>query len=578
MLYPTGRVRFLAPMPCEIIPDTLDLEMETLEAINPDPSQAETFRAAYPFPRLRKTGTIRSLSFRTIILTNEFVSATIAIDLGGRLIALHDKRTGTDILPLPKTLAIEEESDRGATVPYGLEVLAGNGQRPNSLGPVEFVTQEPEGQWDEATLMIHELRAGSGLGWQAIWSLSPDSPILRLNCSLINRTTDERSGVSGLQLKGVRGQRLEFDGVSVWHEPNRQTGLAVLYSPGTFDKSTDEALHRRSQDHPRLVPHQVDSWEVGIMPISGMSSVLGASEVGAISHEVGQLVMLMTKPLSNAKLLIEVDGKPLETTLDLSIDKLERVDLSAISGNISRCVLMTEKKEVVLSFPSAIHSPSPGTSITSHLRSSGWRGFGHWQLAAEAIRQKDFDRADEHLENSLLYNGDDPLTWWLKAVIRRLNGDEGERPELLNAHFLSPLEPALRCESFLGQNEQGKDPSPLLAPLARHPEALIDITCMLIEVHLIEEATRLIDEALRHREQPMLRYLWAWLHLSRTSMEFEAGKHVQIAEQIPFEPPFPWRQVEKRALTDLHARFPDMPGLKRWFELADIFIQGDDSY
>ena len=99
-----------------------------------------------------------------------------------------------------------------------------------------------------------------------------------------------------------------------------------------------------------------------------------------------------------------------------------------------------------------------------------------------------------------MYNADDPLLWWGKAVALRLAGEDNEQ-ELLNAHFLAPLEPALRAESFLSQpiNPDGA-PSPLLASLAENPEEFIEVACLLIDCGLFDQASRWIDEALRHRD------------------------------------------------------------------------------
>ncbi len=550
-------------MPCEIIPDILDLEMGTLEAIHPDPLQPETFRAAYPFPLLRKTGETKLISLRTITLANDFIAVTFCLDLGGRIIALHDKRTGLDVIPMPKTLSVSDRGTRGASVEYGIEIVAGEGDRPNALGTVDFTTTEPEDESEPAELLLFEIRTGSGLSWQAKWRLSPHSAQISLEFSLLNRTENEVIGRSGLQLWGF-GDRQEMGSHdSLVFESNR--GF-VLSEAWVFD----EPFLRRTKVGTLLKPGQVDSWYLTLSPFSGMEAVSAYNAGGVMGLNEGQLNVQLNQDLPSGKVVVKAGGQTLESPVSFSTKKLEKLDLSGISGEISGVALVSDGK-VQLQWPA--EDRPEANDLEPQLRDAGWRGSAHAQLAKNHIAERDLDLANEHLETALLYNGDDPLTWWLKAAITRPEpGDDSERPELLNAHYLSPLEPALRVEGFLSQNEQGKDPNPILAPLAKDPEALIDVVCLIIEANLMSDATKLLDEALRHRDQPMLRYLWAWLHLSQSGMEFEASRHVQAAEQLPFAPPFPWRAMERIALLELADRFPSLPGLARWAELARVFI------
>jgi hypothetical protein len=189
-------------------------------------------------------------------------------------------------------------------------------------------------------------------------------------------------------------------------------------------------------------------------------------------------------------------------------------------------------------------------------------------LGAQALGERDFDAADVAIEQSLLYNGDDPLAWWALSATRRMRGDEGERPELLNAHFLAPLEPMLRAESFLGQSPaMGKEASPLVAPVAEIPEDLVEVACVLIEHGLLDQANRWIDEALRHHDLAMLRYLMADVLLRGTRMEAEAAEHMRAAAKA-LVPPLPWRPVEVRALRNVLERFPSDAAARRLLELG----------
>jgi hypothetical protein len=178
-------------------------------------------------------------------------------------------------------------------------------------------------------------------------------------------------------------------------------------------------------------------------------------------------------------------------------------------------------------------------------------------------------RAENHLEQALLYNAEDHLSWWARAMATRVReGPGGERTELRNAHFLAPLEPALRAEAFLAQDqEMGKEPSPLLTPLEQNPEAFVEVAALLADLGLNDQATRWIDEALRHVDLAMLRYLQGFCYLRASRMHVEAAECVAAASRLGYTPPLPWRDIEWEAISALHARFPANELLTRYFEL-----------
>jgi tetratricopeptide (TPR) repeat protein len=194
------------------------------------------------------------------------------------------------------------------------------------------------------------------------------------------------------------------------------------------------------------------------------------------------------------------------------------------------------------------------------------------RLGMLSLAHGDAAQAGERFEQALLYNADDPLLWWTAAAAARVAGGVGEeeRAELLNAHYLSPLEPALRAEAFLSQPvEPGREPSPLVAPLDEAPESYIEVAALLVEHGLLSDATRWIDEALRHADLPMLRILLAYCYLSGSRMAAEAASEVQKAEALGPPAPLPWRRVEIDALRAVGSRFPEALGVRQWLELAE---------
>jgi hypothetical protein len=149
------------------------------------------------------------------------------------------------------------------------------------------------------------------------------------------------------------------------------------------------------------------------------------------------------------------------------------------------------------------------------------------------------------------------LLWWDKALAARLD-EQDNQSEILNAHFLAPLEPALRAESFLSQPiSLDPEPNRLLASLEENAEEFIEVACLLIEAGLYDQASRWIDESLRHRDLPMLRYLMAYCLLTATRLGAEASDQIRIAAQSPVAPPFPYRDLEKTVIDVLRKSFPD---------------------
>jgi hypothetical protein len=106
--------------------------------------------------------------------------------------------------------------------------------------------------------------------------------------------------------------------------------------------------------------------------------------------------------------------------------------------------------------------------------------------------------------------------------------------------------------------------------MADFPDNFIEVASLLIEAKLFEQASRWIDESLRHTELPMLRYLLAYAHLQVTTMDFEIAKLLLAADEAPIGPPYPWRKVEVEAISALAARFPENARLQQLVKIMGI--------
>jgi hypothetical protein len=177
--------------------------------------------------------------------------------------------------------------------------------------------------------------------------------------------------------------------------------------------------------------------------------------------------------------------------------------------------------------------------------------------ADHAITTEAWTSATLHVERAINANPENPLAWWRKAALGRLNG-ELEDSDLPNAHFLAPMEPLLRAEAFLNQSpEMGSAPSPLVTPLRDRPDQLVEVAARWLELGRPDQATRWIDESLRQVDCAMLHYLQAFAFLRARRLEVEIPNRLARAAQIGLQPPFPYRGIEKTALTVLHERFPE---------------------
>lgn len=150
----------------------------------------------------------------------------------------------------------------------------------------------------------------------------------------------------------------------------------------------------------------------------------------------------------------------------------------------------------------ATHSPG--------LEHAAW-----FALGLSAMRSERWLLAAADFEESLLYCGSNPLAWWLKNWSLRRVGEEDEH-DLPNAHYLAPLEPALRADAFLtGGGEQ------MLEDFAEDPVPFLEVADLLwwcgqeAERQMILAAgAKQTADGLLHR----LRAAWLW----RCGMEVEA--------------------------------------------------------
>jgi hypothetical protein len=102
----------------------------------------------------------------------------------------------------------------------------------------------------------------------------------------------------------------------------------------------------------------------------------------------------------------------------------------------------------------------------------------------------------------------------------------------------------------------------------------LEVASLFLESGLIQDASRWIDECLRHRETPLLLWLAAWNLLVHSRMDAEAALLVSRAESMWDRPPLPWRPLEVRAVAELASKFPQFKGLRTIAQVVRLWSEG----
>jgi hypothetical protein len=505
-------------MSAELYEDSIELLVPVLEAGEP--------RNRYPYPSLIDTGRTIRRTFAAIHLENASLRIRIVPELGGRVVSVYDKRFSREVIALEESRLVGEDLALGFAI----------GPRLTSMAPVALQLDT-----DSGAVLLAESATYPGVSWHTRFSLVGDESLIEVQTRLLNRTMRPAPGL-GL------------------HSTDSEWPFApgLLIQPLARRSETLNRMGRRFEGNSQLLnPRQVDEWTVHILPAGNLGP--GAVAAKGIALEVAATSIRMeTSTPRTVTVMLALAGGTVEATVNLYPEKTEELPFGE---ERPQQVAVLESGVEILRYP-AVAAPFPGPPIYAVPEAEGGaadpavRHLAHLRRAHGAFSESDYATADFELERALLYNAEDHLVWWAKAVAARLAG-EPEGPELENAHYLAPLEPLLRAEAFLRQTPSDQHgPNPLIAPLAEHPEELIEVACRYIELGLLQEATRWIGEALRHSDLAMLRYLLAYCFFEGTRMDAEAAAQI-VAAGNGIIPPLPWRDVEWEALEALSRRVPD---------------------
>ena len=589
-------------MAAEVYEDELELTVPILEAVLPDSGQY--LASAYPYPSLKLTGRQEVRRFRTVVLENPYLRVTIVPDLGGRILRLLDKRTNTEIFP-DEPLTPVEGGLRGVEISQGIQIRYTPQDRHNSLGTVNYQLVHPDDEEDDAGVWIGEV--GVGLSFNALISLPPDAAEIDIELRMFNRIIGDTIYNAGLHIgipNPVAGYS-EEPSVSpdfgfVVCSASTRSGLFVETDIGwqaaPFHDARGLAVHRFGIGTDfSLSARQLDAWKFNIRPISGLDGQISAFDNGAVGIGRDAFYVLLHRQISQSRIYITLkNGEKFDAPVDARPDVIARLPFNQME-DIEKYEVRTQHGVKLLEFFGRDLVPfdacdrdhfDRAAEIDARARREMRKQLtdrGDIPHALTSLRYESYfpdfidastARFEDQLEQALIYNGEDHLAWWAKAVTKRLKGAKDQAPaEILNAHYLAPLEPALRGESFLSQPAaQGREPNPILKPLQETPDQLIEIACLLTELRLFSEASRFLDEALRHVDISMLHYLQAHALMMGTRMDVEVVSHLQAAGSKPFSPPFPYRFHELAALDGLAHNYEPDERLKEYLSVARRFV------
>lgn len=593
-------------MPATIRESSIRLRFPEVEALFPRPEEDGPLPHVFPYPELRLTGRNAERELDIVVLENDALEVWLAPDLGGRLLRVHLKAEAIDLLSVPDELGVTLSKEGWLCADAGIDWRVGGNPGPLSLGPVDFALLPPGDQSEPARVAMFQWLYGHDLSWNLEVALDPSRPRIYFQGSVLNRSLRFQRFFRGIALSGFgrEWRASRRPGVAA---ANLREGWAVRIAWGPSDFASvrsDEGSCHLSRNV-ELAPRQVETWKLSLefaqigVPIEFLSPELAATGTGE------SLVLWPGEVSGEGSIhVLDSSGREFESPMPLQSGVPVEVDVSTFESGVQALAWKSADGSVYEGIRDSTRavdlnaeeanwwddSPQPSrfdswdggelsqddgeASRLQLIEATRWpelRGGAWVALAARAMRMGEWDEAWSHAESAIAHNATDPLAWWMGSVAL----SESEQPEMASealstAHTLSPLEPLLRVEAFLHQpHAAGKGPNPLARPAAQNPQTAVGVAALLVGTGRLAEASQWIEEALRVGEIPLLRYLLAWLLLLKTRHATEAAHQVRKAAQEPWGPPFPWRNVEVRAIRELASAFPNDERLSEWTALLN---------
>ncbi len=515
-----------------------------------------------------------------VTLENSLVSVTLLPDRGGQIVEILDKRSSTAICS------------------GGLRGVAGQMRLD---APTSHQTSTPGSESDPGAISVFGLSEAIGIDVWSVVTLSPGSPWIQIDVRLHNRTLE---AVRLPKLFGWSGQAQAWTGgpLSVVQCGDEGSGLLIRCSgPLAEDDAGWEAL---DTDPCVLMGGRSVEGTLSISAFGGLGKVSGVGDGWVAQLRSESLEIVSQEDFGEVELHVQVeDGQTMKASITLARESTTVVSLADLPPIARAAVVIAGRQTGEIHRNGPVQGPrratwpsraaefwadGPTIGLDDRFRTcarewqaclrdprplpTGVPGTEHivaTTRAMAAVRAEDWQGASQAIDDALVTNGDDPLLWWAKASIGRHSGEEDES-SLPNAHFLSPMEPMLRVEAFLRQEQgQSQEPNPLVAPLTTDPAIAWDCLARLAAWGLWADFARLADELLRHRDDPAVRLLYAWSLARQTRMLATAAEHLAKADMDALLDVRHLPAVLRTAATELEAAFPLDPRLKAWLARLD---------
>jgi hypothetical protein len=502
-------------------------------------------------------------------LENRYVRVTLVPAWGSPVSSLFDKRSATELLAAGSRLSFGDPAD---TAPWQCQTR------------------------DGAASLFRVSASGLTDTW-AVVTLTDDSPWIQFDVQFHNRS------LVGSHLGPVVGLP---DGDQIWDAAFSQVVVKESLGAGALVRTKHvQATQYNGWEAGAVFPSvllggRTARGRVALAPFGGIGPVHGVGREWVASWPAGSLVISAQAELGAVELHVQTtDGQTLKAGLDLSVATTTVVSTAGLPP-ADKAALVLNGEDLGRIFPTPLQPDPVPCSVSSQVATawkepgqsspemdfrqaaSSWLacnespmdpptgipGSEHVVATIEAMkhaRGANWEAADDAIDQALTTNGDDPLLWWAKAAVARHRGEDDEA--LTNAHYLLPMEPMLRVEAFLRQDQtQGAEANPLLAAVATDQAAARDCLARLAVWGLWTDFARLADELLRHRDDAVVRYLLAWSYMTRTRMTATAAEHVAAAARLSVDRQRAQIPVLQTAIQALSAAFPADSALKTWSE------------
>ncbi len=321
-------------------------------------------------------------------------------------------------------------------------------------------------------------------------------------------------------------------------------------------------------------PLHVDSFSISIAENQYSLSPNCCSKNATAEFSNDALRILPFRDFQNARVFLGLDNeRTVESTIQLKNRKLFETSVSSLGSNISKIQIRSTEGEVVLTsglpkhhtnrlaqndslFESAMenllaNSLDSAESLFLQLSLlSQYRSTSYFCLGLIELRRKQWHAAEIYFSESLLFNGVNPLAWWMKNWSARKQNNEGDS-DLVNAHLLSPSEPCLRADSFFATGE-----TTMLASLQSNPQNILNIAEWLLYAGQWEELYALLTESANQSPNSLYHLYLAFAFMQLPNKQMAVMEQIQFAEQSKLQLE-PVRRSDQTVIQSLKSRFPN---------------------